>query len=39
MSFDAIRKEIEDDTDKITGNNKGISNLPINLRVHSPNGK
>ncbi|KAF2368039.1 Dynamin central domain [Trinorchestia longiramus] len=37
MSFDAIRKEIEDDTEKITGSNKGISNLPINLRVHSPN--
>ncbi|XP_047736526.1 dynamin isoform X2 [Hyalella azteca] len=37
MNFDAIRKEIEDDTDRITGNNKGISNLPINLRVYSPN--
>ncbi|XP_076042559.1 dynamin-1 shibire isoform X3 [Oratosquilla oratoria] len=36
-SFDEIRKEIESDTDRITGSNKGISNLPINLRVYSPN--
>ncbi|GAB6023415.1 hypothetical protein CHUAL_008201 [Chamberlinius hualienensis] len=36
VDFDAIRKEIEDDTDKITGNNKGISPIPINLRVYSP---
>ncbi|CAL4079341.1 unnamed protein product [Meganyctiphanes norvegica] len=36
-NFDDIRKEIEADTDKITGANKGISNLPINLRVYSPN--
>lgn len=34
--FDAIRKEIEDETDRITGANKGISPIPINLRVHSP---
>ena len=33
------RKEIEDETDRITGSNKGISNLPINLRVYSPHGK
>lgn len=37
--FDAIRKEIEDETDRMTGSNKGISNAPINLRVYSPNGK
>lgn len=37
QDFDAIRREIEADTDRITGENKGISNLPINLRVHSPN--
>merc|ERR1711971_692978 len=36
MSFNAIQKEIEDETDRVTGSNKGISNLPINLRVHSP---
>ncbi|KAG9511385.1 Dynamin, partial [Fragariocoptes setiger] len=34
--FDAIRKEIEDETDRATGNNKGISPVPISLRVHSP---
>ncbi|XP_035231196.1 dynamin-like, partial [Stegodyphus dumicola] len=34
--FDAIRKEIEDETDRTTGSNKGISPHPINLRVYSP---
>ncbi|CEF63342.1 Dynamin [Strongyloides ratti] len=34
--FDAVRKEIEDETDRITGQNKGISAIPINLRVFSP---
>jgi hypothetical protein len=34
-----FRKEIEDETDRVTGSNKGISNLPINLRVYSPHGK
>ena len=38
MDFIAIRKEIEDETNRVTGSNKGISNLPINLRVHSPYG-
>jgi len=36
--FDAVRKEIEDETDRVTGKNKGISNIPINLRVYSPHG-
>ncbi|GMT04153.1 hypothetical protein PENTCL1PPCAC_26327 [Pristionchus entomophagus] len=35
--FDAVRKEIEDETDRVTGENKGISPHPINLRVFSPN--
>ncbi|KAK6979488.1 dynamin-1 [Biomphalaria glabrata] len=35
--FALVRKEIEDETDRATGSNKGISNLPINLRVYSPN--
>jgi dynamin 1/3 len=35
--FNEVRKEIEDETDRITGSNKGISTVPINLRVHSPN--
>ncbi|GFR99868.1 dynamin-1 [Elysia marginata] len=34
--FAMVRKEIEDETDRITGGNKGISNIPINLRVFSP---
>ena len=35
--FDEIRMEIERETDRITGENKGISNIPINLRIYSPN--
>ncbi|KAK4337212.1 hypothetical protein RND71_043311 [Anisodus tanguticus] len=37
FDFDAIRKEIEDETDRATGHNKGITPVPINLRVYSPN--
>jgi dynamin 1-like protein len=29
--FEKIREEIERETDRITGKNKGISNAPINL--------
>ncbi|KAJ8979050.1 hypothetical protein NQ317_010301 [Molorchus minor] len=32
-----VRREIEAETDRVTGSNKGISNIPINLRVYSPN--
>lgn len=39
MDFDEVRREIEAETDRVTGSNKGISNIPINLRVYSPNGK
>lgn len=39
VDFDEIRREIEGETDRITGGNKGISNIPINLRVYSPNGE
>lgn len=38
VDFDMVRKEIEDETDRVTGANKGISPLPINLRVFSPHG-
>lgn len=38
VDFDEIRREIEAETDRVTGSNKGISNIPINLRVYSPNG-
>uniref|UniRef100_A0A672YNJ1 Interferon-induced GTP-binding protein Mx n=1 Tax=Sphaeramia orbicularis TaxID=375764 RepID=A0A672YNJ1_9TELE len=34
--FDEIRQEIESETDRVTGANKGISPVPINLRVYSP---
>ncbi|XP_037070509.1 dynamin-like, partial [Pollicipes pollicipes] len=34
--FDDIRREIEAETDRVTGANKGISPIPINLRVYSP---
>ncbi|XP_061184121.1 dynamin-1-like isoform X3 [Saccostrea echinata] len=34
--FTDVRKEIEAETDRVTGHNKGISNIPINLRVYSP---
>ena len=37
--FNEVRGEIEAETDRITGSNKGISPVPINLRVYSPNGK
>uniref|UniRef100_A0A8C2WNP8 Dynamin-2 n=1 Tax=Cyclopterus lumpus TaxID=8103 RepID=A0A8C2WNP8_CYCLU len=37
VDFDEVRLEIEAETDRITGSNKGISSLPINLRVYSPN--
>lgn len=37
IDFDEVRKEIEAETDRVTGSNKGISNIPINLRVYSPN--
>ncbi|XP_063906289.1 dynamin isoform X4 [Zophobas morio] len=36
VDFDEVRREIEGETDRITGSNKGISNIPINLRVYSP---
>ncbi|KAH3899242.1 probable Dynamin-related protein DNM1 [Saccharomycodes ludwigii] len=34
--FDDIRKEIERETSRIAGKNKGISRIPINLKVFSP---
>ncbi|XP_051923853.1 dynamin-1-like isoform X2 [Hippocampus zosterae] len=35
--FEEVRQEIEAETDRVTGQNKGISPVPINLRVFSPN--
>ncbi|XP_068878484.1 dynamin-3 isoform X4 [Aphelocoma coerulescens] len=34
--FDEVRQEIEVETDRVTGMNKGISSVPINLRIYSP---
>eukprot|EP01090_Pellita_catalonica_P011731 TRINITY_DN2382_c0_g1_i1.p1 TRINITY_DN2382_c0_g1~~TRINITY_DN2382_c0_g1_i1.p1 ORF type:complete len:748 (-),score=116.19 TRINITY_DN2382_c0_g1_i1:43-2286(-) len=35
-NFAEIRQEIENETDRETGKNKGISNVPINLKIFSP---
>lgn len=37
--FEEVRQEIVAETDRETGSNKGISAIPINLRVYSPNGE
>uniref|UniRef100_A0A3Q3VPR2 Interferon-induced GTP-binding protein Mx n=1 Tax=Mola mola TaxID=94237 RepID=A0A3Q3VPR2_MOLML len=34
--FDEIRREIDAETLQLTGSNKGISPIPINLQIHSP---
>lgn len=36
-NFADIKNEIEKDTSKIAGNNKGISSIPIVLKIFSPN--
>ena len=36
FNFNDIRTEIERETDRVTGCNKGISKQTINLRVYSP---
>lgn len=35
--FDEIRQEIENETERISGNNKGVSSEPIHLKIFSPN--
>ncbi|KAL2893251.1 Dynamin-related protein 5A [Bienertia sinuspersici] len=35
--FAAVRKEIQDETDRETGRTKGISSVPIHLSIYSPN--
>ncbi|GJP57066.1 hypothetical protein CLOM_g16103 [Closterium sp. NIES-68] len=35
--FNLVRKEIADETDRITGKTKGISSVPIHLSIYSPN--
>ncbi|XP_061770534.1 dynamin-1-like protein isoform X2 [Nerophis ophidion] len=34
--FDEIRQEIETETQRVSGNNKGISDEPIHLKIFSP---
>ena len=34
--FNEIRNEIQRETDRVTGHNKGLSNRPINLKIFSP---
>lgn len=34
--FSDIRREIESETSRIAGNNKGINRIPINLKIYSP---
>lgn len=34
--FEEIRKEIEDETDRMAGSNKGICPEPISLKIYSP---
>uniref|UniRef100_A0A673BYS4 Dynamin-1-like protein n=1 Tax=Sphaeramia orbicularis TaxID=375764 RepID=A0A673BYS4_9TELE len=36
LYFEEIRREIEAETERISGNNKGISDEPIHLKVFSP---
>ncbi|DAZ94917.1 TPA: hypothetical protein N0F65_003087 [Lagenidium giganteum] len=36
FDFNEIRREIERETERLTGKNKGISNKSINLKVYSP---
>lgn len=35
--FDMVRREIELETERVAGKNKGISRDPIHLAIHSPN--
>ncbi|OBZ74027.1 Dynamin-related protein DNM1 [Grifola frondosa] len=35
--FDDVRREIEQETYRVAGQNKGVSKLPIHLRIYSPN--
>ena len=34
----AVRKEVVDETDRVTGKSKMISPIPIHLSIYSPNG-
>lgn len=34
--FDRIRAEIQEETNRLSGSNKGVSDKPIRLKIHSP---
>ncbi|EKG22246.1 hypothetical protein MPH_00425 [Macrophomina phaseolina MS6] len=36
FDFSEVRREIENETARIAGNNKGINRQPINLKIYSP---
>ncbi|XP_041446489.1 dynamin-3 [Xenopus laevis] len=36
LDFNEVRQEIEEETERATGLNKGISAIPISLRIYSP---
>ncbi|ODV64288.1 dynamin-related GTPase DNM1 ASCRUDRAFT_6132 [Ascoidea rubescens DSM 1968] len=36
-NFEDIKLEIENETSRIAGKNKGINRIPINLKIYSPN--
>ena len=35
--FNEIKREIENETFRVAGQNKGVSKLPIHLKIYSPN--
>lgn len=35
--FSDVKREIENETARVAGNNKGINRQPINLKIYSPN--
>ena len=37
-NYGDVLKEIENATDEVAGKSKGISSVPINLKIHSPLG-
>ena len=36
FDFQEVKREIESETARIAGNNKGINRQPINLKIYSP---
>lgn len=36
-SFEAVKKAINEETEKVCGNSKNINSLPIKIRIYSPN--